>query len=56
LLLILVAVIYFVSPIDFIPDAIPGVGLIDDALVVTLTVKQVKADLDDFMAWEVAQA
>jgi uncharacterized membrane protein YkvA (DUF1232 family) len=56
LLLILVAVIYFVSPIDFIPDAIPGVGLIDDALVVTLTVKQVKADLDDFMAWEMAQA
>lgn len=53
LLLILVAVIYFVSPIDLIPDALPGVGLIDDAFVVSLTVKQVKADLDAFMAWEI---
>lgn len=52
LLMILVAVIYFVSPVDLIPDFIPVGGLIDDALVVGLALKQVKSDLDAFMAWE----
>jgi len=52
LLMILVAVVYFVSPLDFIPDAIPVAGYIDDALVISLALKQVKADLDAFMAWE----
>lgn len=56
LLMILVAVIYFVSPIDFIPDFIPVAGFIDDALVIALALKQVKADLDAFMAWELKTA
>jgi uncharacterized membrane protein YkvA (DUF1232 family) len=51
-----VAVIYFVSPIDFIPDFIPVAGFIDDALVVSLALNQVKADLDAFMAWEMEPA
>lgn len=52
LMMILVAVIYFVSPVDLIPDAIPVAGFIDDALVVSLAIKQVKSDLDAFMDWE----
>ena len=52
LLMILVAVIYFVSPIDFIPDFIPVAGFVDDALVISLALNQVKADLDAFMDWE----
>jgi len=56
LLMILVAVIYFVSPIDFIPDFIPVAGFIDDALVISLALNQVKADLDAFMAWELEYA
>ena len=52
LLMILVAVIYFVSPVDAILDIIPVVGFLDDALVVSLALKQVKADLDVFMEWE----
>lgn len=27
------ALLYFLMPIDFVPDFIPGIGLIDDALV-----------------------
>ncbi len=50
-----VGIIYFVSPIDLIPDFIPVVGLVDDAGVIFLVVKQIKADLDNFLAWEITQ-
>ena len=33
LVLILLAVLYIVSPVDFIPDVIPVVGWADDVLV-----------------------
>ena len=52
LLIILAAIIYFTSPYDAIPDAVPIIGQIDDALVVRLAMKSVAADLDAFMAWE----
>ena len=52
LVLIIIAVIYFVSPIDLIPDWIPIIGLMDDAFVVGLVLKSVKDDLDAFMEWE----
>ena len=52
LMTILVAVIYFVSPLDFIPDFIPVIGYLDDALVISLAIHAVKDDLDAFMDWE----
>lgn len=33
-LAILAAILYFVSPVDIVPDAIPAAGLVDDAVVV----------------------
>jgi uncharacterized membrane protein YkvA (DUF1232 family) len=56
LITILGAVIYFVSPIDFIPDWIPIAGYLDDAFVVALALKSVKDDLDIFMQWEAQQS
>ena len=50
------AVIYFVSPADFIPDWIPVAGYLDDAFVVGLALKSVKDDLDAFMQWEAQQS
>ena len=32
------AVVYIVSPIDFLPDVIPGLGLSDDLFVILLAV------------------
>ena len=55
LLIIIAAIIYFVSPFDVIPDWIPVLGHIDDAFVVSLALKSVRADLDTFMAWETAR-
>jgi uncharacterized membrane protein YkvA (DUF1232 family) len=45
-------VVYFVSPVDLIPDPIPVVGFLDDAAVLALIIAQVRADLDDFLVWE----
>jgi len=45
------AIIYFVSPIDLIPDFLPG-GYIDDIMVIAYVVKKIKVDLDKFSAWE----
>ena len=56
LLIIIAAVIYFVTPIDIIPDWIPLAGLIDDAFVIGLALRTVRDDLDAFMAWETSKA
>jgi uncharacterized membrane protein YkvA (DUF1232 family) len=55
LLVVIAAIIYFVSPFDVIPDWVPVLGHIDDAFVVALALKSVRADLDTFMAWETAR-
>jgi uncharacterized membrane protein YkvA (DUF1232 family) len=55
LLTIISAVIYFVSPTDFIPDWIPLAGYLDDAFLVGVALESVKNDLDAFMQWEVQQ-
>lgn len=52
LLMIVAAVVYFVSPIDLIPDFILGLGLIDDATVLAWTIRACAADLASFLAWE----
>jgi uncharacterized membrane protein YkvA (DUF1232 family) len=46
--------LYVVSPIDLIPDTLPG-GLLDDAAVIAWVVKTVREELDDFRAWELGQ-
>ncbi len=55
LLVIVAALIYFVSPFDVIPDSVPILGNIDDAFVVRLAMKSAGADLDVFMAWETSK-
>ena len=56
IVLVTVAIIYFVSPIDLIGDLLPGIGLIDDAAIIAFVVAQIKADLDNFLGWEVEQS
>ncbi len=55
LLTIVAAVVYFVSPIDLIPDFILGLGLIDDATVLAWTIRVCAADIASFLAWENTQ-
>lgn len=32
--MIIVAFLYLISPVDFLPDVVPGLGLVDDAVLV----------------------
>ena len=45
------AIAYFVSPIDIVPDVIPGAGLIDDAFVVAACLALVDSDVKDYIVW-----
>ncbi len=53
--LVVGTLIYFVSPIDVIPDVIPILGLTDDVTLLAWTIKQIKTDLDKFRDWEKAR-
>jgi uncharacterized membrane protein YkvA (DUF1232 family) len=46
------AILYFISPLDVIPDFIPGVGYVDDVAVIAWVLNSIAHDLDDFRAWE----
>ena len=46
------AVIYFVSPVDLIPDVIPVAGYVDDAAVVGVVIVSLSNDLENFREWE----
>jgi len=48
--------IYFVSPIDLIPDFIPVVGLLDDVALLAWFSSSIKHELDRFHEWESAKA
>lgn len=46
------ALIYVFSPIDLIPDFIPGIGLVDDAAVLSLCLKAISNDLEKYQTWK----
>ena len=48
---ILSALIYFVSSIDLIPDFIPGIGQVDDAVVIAVCLKLVESDVEEYVKW-----
>jgi len=52
LISIIVAVAYFTSPLDLIPDFLPGVGYLDDAMIVRFVYRSVREELERFMEWE----
>lgn len=47
------SLIYFVSPIDLLPDGIPGLGYVDDAAVVALVWNMVEDDVEEYKKWQV---
>lgn len=49
------AIIYFVNPIDLIPDALLGIGFIDDVAVISVVVRAIRRDIMDFQTWEAAR-
>ena len=47
MLLIVAAVVYVVSPFDFLPDLLPG-GLIDDVSIAVWAMKEVSEELKKY--------
>lgn len=52
ILLMVAALVYFVTPIDLVPDFIPITGLLDDFTVVLWVYNKLQEEIDKFIAWE----
>jgi uncharacterized membrane protein YkvA (DUF1232 family) len=52
---VIAALIYFVNPLDLIPDFIPVIGQIDDIFILGYLVKILNKEIERFMAWEQQQ-
>ena len=52
LVTIVAGILYFVAPVDMIPDFIPVIGYVDDAAVIALVLRGVRSDLERFEVWE----
>ncbi len=48
-------ILYFLNPVDLIPDALVGIGFLDDAAVIAAVVRAINKDLRRFESWEAAQ-
>jgi uncharacterized membrane protein YkvA (DUF1232 family) len=53
---VVAGLMYFLSPIDLIPDWIPVFGMLDDIVVLGWVMKTLEAELDAFRAWRAAQS
>lgn len=52
---ILGGLVYFLSPVDVIPDFVPALGFIDDIYILNLVYRQVLKDLEKYKIWKDAQ-
>jgi uncharacterized membrane protein YkvA (DUF1232 family) len=53
--LIVLAMVYFISPIDLIPDFLGVFGFVDDLSVVLAVYAKLKVEIDKFLEWERTQ-
>lgn len=49
------ALLYFLMPMDAVPDFIVALGFVDDLAVIARVVHYLRRDLADFRAWESEQ-
>ena len=56
ILTLVFALVYFITPIDLIPDFIPALGLTDDISLVYFVFKSLADDIAKFRVWEEANA
>ncbi len=52
LVLIVGALLYFVVPVDLVPDTLGALGFVDDVTVISTVVRRVRHELDRFRRWE----
>jgi uncharacterized membrane protein YkvA (DUF1232 family) len=47
--------VYIASPLDFIPEWLPIIGVLDDAAMVGFLIRSLRKDIEKFVAWENSQ-
>lgn len=56
LVLLVLGLLYFILPVDFVPDFIPGIGYLDDITVLLGVYKSLQTDIEKFLEWEASGA
>ncbi len=46
-----VALLYLLSPVDLIPDFIPGLGVLDDIAVLGICLKLIAREVEEYRKW-----
>ena len=49
---VVTALLYVLNPVDLIPDFIPVIGLVDDALIVSVCLLAIEQDLARYKEWK----
>ena len=49
--LLVAGLAYLIAPVDAMPDVLPGIGLIDDATVLSFVFGQLGRELEQFKLW-----
>ena len=49
---IVVALVYFLSPFDIIPDPIPVIGMLDDVVVTEFAINAAHYDINEYKEWK----
>ena len=52
---VVAGLVYILNPLDIIPDFIPVIGYIDDAIIIAFCLKMVEKDLLTYQVWKEAQ-
>jgi Uncharacterized conserved protein len=53
-LMLILAFLYLISPVDIVPDIFPLIGLVDDVAVLAFAFSFTKEDLENYGTWKMS--